>query len=199
MAQGHTGPGQPADHASVRRLGEVHTGRDRAALRDRLRGHWNLLLSNLTRTVPRLRSDDVTGLIAPDGTPTLVPPWDLPLDVVWGTDRPDNGRMFVLFAVEDEATGEKAVFVVFEQRGPTSLPIGVARLAGTITLVGNQLADTEDTLRGLLSLYRNGRNVFRRQAGDGPHLEETPLSLQFTKTGFAPMARTRHPTGELQS
>lgn len=199
MSQGHAGPTQVADSASVRRLGDVRDGRDRAALRDRLRGHWNLLLSNLTRTVPRLRSDDVTGLIAPDGTPTLVPPWDLPLDVVWGTDRPDNGRMFVLFAVEDEATGEKAVFVVFEQRGPTSLPIGVARLAGTITLVGNQLADTEDTLRGLLSLYRNGRNVFRRQAGDGPHLEETPLSLQFTKTGFAPMARTRHPTGELQS
>lgn len=198
MSYGPPVPPKPVDPASVRRLGSIKNGNARNTLYRQLRNQWSLLLSNVMRTTPRLRSADVAGLLAPDGTPTLVPPWDLPLDVVWGTDRPDNGRAFVLLAVEDEGTGEKAVFVAYEQQGPTNLPVAVARLAGTVTLVGEPpLADTEDTFRGLLKLFRDGRATFRRQAGADPAaLEETTLALQFTKTGFAPTPARAKPDGQ---
>lgn len=195
-----TVPVGQAEAVSARRLSSIRDGADRSTHHTHLRNLWSLLLSNVTRTAPRLRSEDVTGLLAPDGTPTLVPPWDLPLDVVWGTDRPDNGRLFVIFAVEDEETGEKAVFVFYEQRGPTNLPIGVARLAGTLRLTGEPpLADTEDTLRGLLRLYRDGRNTFRRQtAADGQSatLELTNVALQFSKQGFAPSPARAKPSDQ---
>jgi hypothetical protein len=179
-----------ADAVSTRRLALVKDGAERSALHERLRNLWNLLVSNVTRTVPRLRSEDVIGLLAPDGRPTLVPPWDLPLDVVWGTDRPDNGRLFVLFAVEDVGSGEKSVFTVFEDRGPTNLPLAVVRLAGTVNFLGEtQMADTEDTLRSLLRLFRNGQCEFKRWIRADDHsatLEVTTLALQQSKEGFAP-------------
>ncbi len=181
--------GRP-DANSVRRLTQIKDSAERTAIHERLRNLWNLLVSNITRTAPRLRSEDVVSLIAPDGKPTVVPPWDLPLDVVWGSDKPDNGRVFVIFAIEDEETTEKAVFVVFEQRGPTNLPIGWARLAGTINLIGEApVADTEDFLRGLLRLFRNGRYEFRRLVGadtQSATLEVTKVALQTSKQGFAP-------------
>lgn len=197
MPQEHIVPVESADARAARRLDHIEDGQERKAYRERLRNAWSLLLSNVTRTAPRLRSEDVTGLIAPDGRPTQVPPWDLPLDVVWGTDRPDNGRAFVIFAVEDPHTQEKAVVVVFEQRGPTNLPIGVARLVGTLALVGDPpVADTEDTIRGLLRLYRDGQAAFSRLVGAdaaSATLEVTEVALQFTKQGFAPMrARAKH-------
>lgn len=199
-----TVPVGQAEAVSARRLSSIRDGTERTAQHTHLRNLWSLLLSNVTRTAPRLRSDDVAGLIAADGTPTLVPPWDLPLDVVWGTDRPDNGRAFVLFAVEDEETGEKAVYVFYEQRGPTNLPIGVARLAGTVALVGEpRLADTEDTFRALLRLYRDGRATFRRLAatdGQTATLEQTAVALQFSKQGFAPSpGRAKPPEQESSS
>lgn len=189
MPQELTVPVGQAEVLSARRLSSLRGGSERAAYHVLLRNLWSLLLSNVTRTAPRLRSEDVAGLIAPDGTPTLAPGWDLPLDVVWGTDRPDNGRLFVLFAVEDEETQEKGVVVVYESRGPTNLPIGVSRLAGTVRLAGASQADTEDTFRGLLRLYRDGRAPFRRLVAADDRsatLELSTLALQFSKQGFAP-------------
>lgn len=181
--------GRP-EHLGARRLGHISDGKERTAAHEKMRNMWNLLVSNVTRTAPRLRSQDVEQLLAPDGRPTVVPPWDLPLDVVWGTDKPDNGRLFMMFAVEDKETAERSVINVYEQRGPTNLPIGFVRMAGTVDLVGDAtLADTEDTLRGLLRLFRNGEVEFRRLtgvAGDTATLEVTAVALQIHKTGFAP-------------
>lgn len=185
------------ESVSTRRLSQIRDGQERTAVHDRLRNHWNLLVSNITRTAPRLKSDDVAGLIATDGKPTVIPPWDLPLDVVWGTDKPDNGRVFVIFAIEDEETTEKTVFVVFEQRGPTNLPIGWARLAGTMNLIGDApVADTEDFIRGLLRLFRNGRYEFKRliRADEASAtLEVTKVALQTSKQGFAPAPERGQP------
>lgn len=192
-----TFPAGQDEHLRARRLSAITDGQDRTATHERLRSMWNLLLSNVARTTPRLRSADVTALLAPDGRPTVIPPWDLPLDIVWGTDKPDNGRAFVIFAVEDTDTTEKAVFVLYEQRGPTNLPIGVSRLAGTVDLFGDApVADTEEIGRGLLKLYRDGQNSFKRLIGvdnGSAKLEVTNVALQVSKQGFAPL-RKRAPS-----
>ncbi len=181
----------------TRRLTEIQGSTERGAAHEKLRNLWNLLLSNIMRTAPRLRSEDVVGLLDAEGKPTVVPPWDLPLDVVWGTDSPNNGRAFVIFAVEHQETTEKTVFVVFERRGPTNLPVGWAKLAGTITLTGDDpVADTEEMLRGLLRLYRNGRHDFKRlvRADEtSATLEVTKVALQISKQGFAPSAERERP------
>lgn len=181
--------GRP-EHMLARRLSEVTNGTERTTIHERLKCAWNMLISNVARSVPRLKSDDVLALLDANGKPTVTPPWDLPLDIVWGTDRVDNGRAFVIFAVEDTVTTEKSVMTVFEQRGPTNLPIAVANMAGTVNLTGDEKGvETEDTLRGLLRLFRNGKSDFRRLVavdGSSAKLEVTPLSLQIHKEGFAP-------------
>lgn len=180
--------GRP-EYISARRMTTM-SDKERGAAHEKLRAMWNLLLSNVSRTVPRLRSQDVLSLLGPDGRPTSVPPWDLPLDVVWGTDRPENGRAFVILAVEDADTLEKAVFVLFEQRGPTNLPLGAARMAGTVNLFGDApVADTEDTLRALLRLYKGGASEFRRVVtadAKSATLEVTNVALQVSKKGLIP-------------
>ena len=189
-------PAGRQEHALARRLSTISDGQERTATHERLRNMWNLFLSNVVRTAPRLHSDDVTALLAPDGRPTVIPPWDLPMDVVWGTDKPDNGRAFVILAVEDIDTTEKGVLVFFESRGPTNLPIGVARLVGTVDLVGDApVADTEELSRGLLRLFRNGQNDFKRlvEVDQGSaKLEVTKVALQVSRQGFAPLPERAH-------